>query len=62
MIFTCIVETKMDEEHIQQRPERRENPRPEPRTKDMQPNPPRPRWQDMIYPERRHDPYRWLRR
>ncbi|MEA2721769.1 MAG: hypothetical protein QOJ39_3633 [Candidatus Eremiobacteraeota bacterium] len=34
---------------------------PAPPQKEARPIPPPPRWEDMIYPERRRDPLRWLR-
>jgi hypothetical protein len=57
MICACIVEINMDEK--KQAPTT--PPVPEPAAKQQPQTPPPPRWQDMIYPERRHDPLRWLR-
>lgn len=57
MILLCIVETNMDDK----KPKPLAPQRPEPQGKEPQQVPPPPRWQDMIYPERRHDPLRWIR-
>lgn len=57
MIVPCIVETNMDEKNPKASPTQR--PDQQPQKQPRIPTP--PRWQDMIYPERRHDPYRWLR-
>jgi hypothetical protein len=57
MIVTWIMETNMDEK----KPVPNFPAAPGPPPKETPALPPRPRWQDMIEPERRYDPLRWLR-
>jgi len=46
----------------EQKPEPKAPLAPAPPVKEARPIPPPPRWQEMIYPERDRDPFRWLRR
>jgi hypothetical protein len=57
MLCACILEKSMDEK----KPDPKAPAPPAPPPKEARPIPPRPRWQDMIEPERRRDPLRWLR-